>query len=105
MSWFSTTIKVPVPTLQEYADKLQGFADDNLDIFDRVYKSLQCLKGSGEWQGASMEAIIEATENNKEKFQDTIDELQSLAEFLQKFVTEISKKDDEIRDKINAINE
>lgn len=103
MAWFSTTIKVPVVALQEYATKMQGFADDNAAIFDRVYNSLLCLKGSGEWQGTSLEAIVSATEKNKEKFGDTIEELQALADYLQKFVTEISEKDEEIKKQINSV--
>ena len=103
MGWFSTTIKVPVSTLQENASKMQSFADTNADVFDRIYQSLLCLKGSGEWQGTSLEAMVSTTEKNKEKFSDTIDELQSLADFLQKFVTEISEKDEEIKNQINSV--
>lgn len=103
MAWFSTTIKVPVSTLQDNASKMQSFADDNADIFDRVYQSLLCLKSSGEWQGTSLEAIVSTTEKNKEKFGDTIDELQALATFLDKFVTEISRKDEEIKKQINSV--
>lgn len=104
MGLFSTTIKVPVSTLQENATKMQGFAETNADVFNRVYNSLLCLKGSGEWQGTSLEAIVSATEKNRKKFEEAIDELQSLAEFLQKFVTEISKKDEEIKKQINAVD-
>lgn len=104
MAWFSTTIKVPVVALQEYATRMQGFAEDSSDIFDRVYNSLLCLKGSGEWQGTSLEAIVHATEKNKKKFKETIDELQALATFLENFVTEISQKDEEIKTKINAVD-
>ncbi|MBE6947730.1 MAG: hypothetical protein E7454_05720 [Ruminococcaceae bacterium] len=103
MAWFSTTIKVPVSTLQENATKMQGFAETNADVFDRVYNSLLCLKGSGGWQGTSLEAIVSATEKNKEKFGDTIEELQALADYLQKFVTEISEKDEEIKKQINSV--
>lgn len=103
MGLFSTTIKVPTPVLQDYANKMQEFADSNLDIFNRVYNSLLCLKGSGEWQGTSLEAIVSATEKNKEKFGDTIEELQALADYLQKFVTEISEKDEEIKKQINSV--
>ena len=103
MGLFSTTIKVPTSALQDYATKMKGFAETNTDIFDRVYNSLLCLKGSGEWQGTSLEAIVSATEKNKEKFGDTIEELQALADYLQKFVTEISEKDEEIKKQINSV--
>ena len=99
----NTIIKVPVSTLQDNAAKMQSFADTNADVFDRVYQSLLCLKGSGEWQGTSLEAIVSATEKNKEKFRDTIEELQALADYLQKFVTEISQKDEEIKKQINSV--
>lgn len=101
--WGNTTIKVPVSTLKDYASKMQSFSDTNADVFDRVYQSLLCLKGSGQWQGTSLEAIVEATEKNKKKFEETIDELQSLAAFLDKFVTEISQKDEEIKKQINSV--
>lgn len=98
-----TTIKVPVSTLQENASKMQSFAETNADVFDRLYNSLLCLKGSGEWQGTSLEAIVDATEKNRKKFEETIDELQALATFLDKFVTEISQKDEEIMKQINSV--
>ncbi len=103
MAWFSTTVKVPVSTLQDNASKMQSFADTNADVFDRVYQSLLCLKGSGEWQGTSLEAIVDATEKNRKKFEETIDELQALATFLDKFVTEISQKDEETKKQINSV--
>ena len=98
-----TTIKVPVSSLQENASKMQSFAETNADVFDRLYNSLLCLKGSGEWQGTSLEAIVDATEKNRKKFEETIDELQALATFLDKFVTEISQKDEEIKKQINSV--
>ena len=103
MALFATTIKVPVPALRDYAAKMQEFADTNADVFNRVYNSLLCVKGSGEWKGTSLEAIVEATEKNKKKFEETIDELQSLAEYLEKFVSEISQKDEEIKKQIHAV--
>ena len=103
MALFSTTIKVPVSTLQEYAAKLQGFADDNRGIFNRVYNSLQCLRGSGEWIGASLEAAVEATEKNKDKFEDTMEELAALAEYMKNFANAMAEKDEEIKKSIQAV--
>lgn len=104
MGLFSTTIKVPAAALKDYAAKMQGFAETNADVFDRVYKSLLCLKGSGQWRGSSLEEIVRVTEKNRKKFESTIDELQSLADFLDAFATEISKKDEEIKKQINAVD-
>lgn len=101
---FEKKIRVPVRLLQEYAGKMQGFADTNADVFDRLYNSLLCLKENGEWQGASLEAIMDATEKNKKKFEETLGELQALATFLEKFVAEISKKDEQIKRQIIAVN-
>lgn len=103
MALFSTTIKVPVSILQDNASKMQTFADENMAIFDKVYNSLLCLKGGGEWQGTSLEAIVDATAKNKKKFEETIDELQALATFLEKFVAEITAKDEEIKRQINSV--
>lgn len=100
---FPTTIRIPIACLKENASKMQSIADTNADVFNRVYNSLLCMKGSGEWQGASLEAIVEATEKNKTKFEDTIDELQALATFLDKFVTEITQKDEDIKKQINSV--
>lgn len=101
---FEQRIRVPVGLLQEYAGKMQGFADTNADVFDRLYNSLLCLKENGEWQGTSLEAIVDTTEKNKKKFEETLDELQALATFLEKFVAEISKKDEQIKRQISAVN-
>jgi len=100
---FEKEVRVPIGLLREYADQMQTFAETNTSVFDRLTNSLLCLKGSGEWQGTSLEAIVDATEKNKKKFEDTIDELQALATFLDKFVTEISEKDEEIKKQINSV--
>ena len=102
-SAFEKDVRVPIGLLREYADQMQTFAETNASVFDRLTNSLLCMKGSGEWQGASLEAIVEATEKNKTKFEDTIDELQALATFLDKFVTEITQKDEDIKKQINSV--
>ncbi len=96
----SASIKVPVDTLRDCARKMQELADENVAIFDRLYNTLQCLEGSGEWTGASARAAISATENNKKKYSEAINELNELADFVQKYACEISAKDEEIMRKI-----
>lgn len=102
-SWKGTTINVPLSTLQENARIMQDLADTNADIFDRVYNSLLCLRGSGQWQGVALEAIVVSTEANKKKFADTIAEMKALADFLNKFTREIKEKDIQIKNQINAV--
>lgn len=100
---FGSTIRVPISELQEYARKLQGYADDSADVFDRIYNSLTSLRENKQWQGMSLEAVVAATQSNRQKFEETLDELQSLAAFLKKFADEMEAKDEEIRRKIVAV--
>lgn len=102
MALFSTTIKVPVSTLQDYASRMQGFADENADVFNRLYNSLQCLEG-GEWQGESLKAAMAATRQNRERFSETISELNQLANFMKKFADEMAAKDEEIKKNITSV--
>lgn len=97
------TVKVPATTLQDYATKLQGFADDNSDIFDRVCNSLLSLEGSGEWKGESVSAAITATKENKERFSEAVTDLNELAKYLKRFADEIAAKDEELRIRISSV--
>ena len=75
---------------------MRALADDNVSIFDRLYNTLQCIEGSGEWTGASAQAAITATKKNKQKYSEAVNELNDLANFVQKFASEISAKEEEI---------
>lgn len=103
MSLFSTTIKVPISTLQTSAEKLTSYSTENSDIFDKIYNSLRCLEGSNEWKGASLTAAADATWNNKKKFEDAVNEMEQLAKFLSDFVTEMAEEDAKISKQINSI--
>lgn len=103
MSIFSTTIYVPLSTLQDCASKLSEYADDNSDIFDRLLNILSAMESSTEWQGESMTAAISAMESNQSKYQDAINDLNSLAKFLKDFSTRMAEKDAEIASEIQAI--
>lgn len=103
MSLFSTTIKVPISTLQDSASRLTDYANDNSDIFDRLINILNAMESSGEWQGESMSAAISTVQSNQSKYEETISELNSLAKFLTDFSTSMSDEDSFIATQINAI--
>lgn len=96
-------INVPVEELKEAAARIQGFADDNADIFDQVYNSLQVLENNGEWKGISASAAANATRENKEKFSEAVEELAELAAFLKNFAEEIDTTDETLKMKINMV--
>jgi uncharacterized protein YukE len=102
-STFGTSIKVPVSDLQEYARKMQEYADNSADIFDRINNSLICLRNNKQWQGISMDAAVAATQSNQKKFQEALSELQALAAFMKKFATEIEAEDEAIKKRILAV--
>lgn len=99
----SLTIKVPLNILQENAAKLQSLADENEDVFDRIYNSLQSMESSGEWKGESLTAAVTATQENREKFSDTIDEMHKLADFLRNYADEMAAKDAELKRRIESV--
>ncbi len=99
----SLTIKVPLNILQENAAKLQSLADENEDVFDRIYNSLQSMEASGEWKGESLKAAITATQENREKFSDTIDEMHKLAAFLKNYADDMAAKDAELKRRIESV--
>lgn len=98
-----STLKVPITTLQDAADKLLDYTDTNSDIFDRIYNSLQTLEANKDWQGASLEAAVAATQKNKEKFSEAIEEMGELADFLSDYVSKMTAKDEEIKRQILSI--
>lgn len=102
MALFSTTIKVPASVLTDTAIKLQAYADDSDDIFDRILNTLSSLEGSGEWKGDSMSALKSATASNKGKFDEMVSDLNNLAGFLKNFAQEMEAKDQEIKSQIGS---
>lgn len=94
-------IRIPVDLLQDTAKQLREYANENEDIFDRIYNSLTALNESGEWLGPSVKAATVATQKNKTKFQSTVHTLNYLADQMQKLADEMEAKDLEY---VNSIN-
>ena len=103
MSIFSTTILVPLSTLQDSASKLSGYAEDNTDVFDRLVNILEAMESNGEWQGKSVTAAISVMQGNRTKFQEAINDLNLLAKFLTDFSSKMTEKDAEIAAQIHGI--
>lgn len=97
----STTVRVPVSTLRDYARKLQEYAQTNGDIFDRMCNIMDALRENGQWVGESQEAAALATEQNVQRFEQTVSELNKLADFLQSFADAMARKDEEIKRQIH----
>lgn len=100
---FSTPVRVPVSTLQEHARKLRAYADSNADIFDRIGNAMDALREDGQWVGASQEAASLATEQNMRKYEQAVDELNKLADFLQDLADEMAREDEAIRQQIERV--
>lgn len=103
MGLFTTVIRVPAEELHAAADKMRSFAEDQGGIFDRLSNTLEALRSSGEWDGASWRAAAEKMEENKQKFDETISDLEELALFMQTFAADMTAKDNEIAQQINAV--
>lgn len=100
----STSIKVPVSTLQDAVLKLQTYADESNDLFDKIKNSMGRMESAGDWKGESLTAAVEATQKNEEKFREAVNELNELASFLEEFVNSMVEKDAEIQKSITAIS-
>ena len=97
MAWSSGKIAVPTSLLQERASQLFDLADQNEDLFDRIYNALEIMEANREWKGESLAAALEETKKNKEKFAQTVDEMHKLAGFLKKFADEMESHDEALR--------
>ncbi len=96
-------INVPVSSLRDLANKLQEYSDENSDVFQRIYNSLECFNDEGDWQGDSLKAALEVTSKNKQKFADVIQEMRTMAEKLQFFVDAMASEDETARKQISTI--
>lgn len=99
----NASIKVPIAVLKESAEKLLSLADENEDVFDRIYNSLQSMEASSEWKGESLTAAVTATQENRKKFSDTIDEMHKLAAFLKNYADDMATKDAELKRRIESV--
>lgn len=96
-------IKVPLNDLRELAGKLQEYSDQSNDIFNRICNSLECFEADGDWQGDSLKAAISATEKNKRKFADTIQEMSDMTERLYNYVDTLANEDSDGARKIKSV--
>ncbi len=99
---FSSTIKVPVSTLTDVAEKIYDYAEDTADVFDRMANYLNRISGHAGWEGLSMREIMAATEKNQKKYRDLVTELKNLSGFLENFALEMEAKDQEIKANIES---
>lgn len=96
-------IYVPVDSLREYMRKLMDFADDSDGIFDRISNMILSMKSSGEWQGTDVEAVVDATNRNRTKYQEAVEDIRRLAEFLDSYTAELEVTDLELKQRIEKI--
>lgn len=82
MALFSKTIKVPIDTLRETAEKMQDYADEGSELFERLKNAVESVNSEAAWKGESMNALIAVTEKNKKSFNEAMQELSELAGFV-----------------------
>lgn len=95
MAYYSTTLKIPVEELKGYAKTINTYARDPVyqNLMVQLYNHLDALRGSGEWKGNSINAACRVTKNNEKKYEEVIDELESLGEFLEKYANYMANID------------
>lgn len=103
MAWLSGKIAVPTSLLQDRASQLLDLADQNEDLFDRIYNALESMEANKEWKGEALAAALEETKENKEKFAQTVNEMHKLADFLKKYADEMEAQDEALRIAIESI--
>lgn len=96
-------IQVPLLSLQELANQMEGLADEGQDVFDRILNSLQSMQVEGSFVGAAANAAMTITEANKAAFADAIGDLYSLSAFLKRYTSEIETADIELSRAIQSI--
>ena len=95
--------QVPVSLLQETAEKIKTFTDENEGMFGEILQLLRSVEGCADWRGNSMQALIKATESNQKKYAELFTELSALGEFLSQYAQSISEKDEELLQSIRSI--
>ena len=93
-------IKVPIDSIRGAAEKIRNFTDNNGDMFERIVSLVREVESCGEWQGKSVRALIDASEQNKNKFSQAMSELDELATFLTEYAKSMENKDVEIKNDI-----
>ncbi len=99
-SFMAFVIRVPFEELTEIGMRIQGYADDNQDIFDQIGNSLEEMNSMREWFGHSNVSAVTITQQNIQKYHSITERLYELGTFLQDFSDEMQKKDNEIQKKI-----
>lgn len=87
MAYFSTTLKVPVEELKSCAKIINKYSTDPeyQNLMVNLFNHLDVLRSSGEWRGSAINAACRITKNNERKYEEIMDELGELGEFLDQY--------------------
>lgn len=97
------TIKAPISTIKDAADKLNLYTEENRDLFSQILNLVNGVESCGDWKGKSMKTLQQVTKKNQKKFEQGMEELFELGEFLQRYADAMEKKDAELKARIEKI--
>ena len=97
------TIKAPVDTIRDAASKLKTYTDDNEDLFGQILNLVNSVESCGDWQGESMKSLQEVTRKNQKRFEQGMQELYQLGEFLQRYADTMEQTDVDVKNQIQRV--
>ena len=103
MSLVPQSIRVPVDSLKEYADRLAELSESVRDYFDQLGNATVNLSARGAWAGDDAEAFIQANTANQKKYDKIIEDLKNMAETLRKYALEMETVDHEWAERIRSL--
>ena len=102
MAYYSTTLKIPIEELKSYAKIINTYSNDPefQNLMVNLYNHLDALRSSGEWKGSAINAACRITKNNERKYEEIMDELAELGEFLDQYANYMANIDQQESKKI-----
>lgn len=97
------TIKAPISTIQDAADKLKRYTEENEDLFAQILNMVNGVESCGDWKGKSMKTLQQVTKKNQKKYEQGMQELFELGDFLQRYADAMEKKDAGLEARIKKI--
>lgn len=96
-------LNVPVDMIRDAASKLKTYTDDNEDLFGQILNLVNSVESCGDWQGKSMKSLQEVTRKNQKKFEQGMQELYQLGDFLQRYANTMEQTDADVKDQIQRV--
>ena len=103
ISFYPLSIRVPVETLKNGADRLAELSENVKDYFDQIGNAAANLSAGGSWVGEDSMEFIQVNTANQKKYAKTVEDMEQMAAKLKEYALAMENVDHEWAERIKSI--